>query len=62
MTDTRLLLTLETVIEKWMEDNCEEDWWGDSVGFISNDCAQHLAQICALTLEESRLGQEIMAE
>ncbi len=62
MTDTRLLLTLETAIEKWMEENCEEDWWDSSVGFISNDCAQRLAQICALTLEESRLGQEIMTE
>ena len=62
MTDTRLLLTLEAVIDKWMEENCEEDWWHSSVGFISNDCAQRLAQICALTLEESRLGQEIANE
>ena len=62
MTDTRLLLTLETAIEKWMEESCEEDWWDDSVGFISNDCAQRLARICALTLEESKLGQKIASE
>ncbi len=62
MTDTRLLVTLEAVIEKWMEDNCEEAWWFDSVGYVSNNCAQHLAQICALVLEESRLGQELAIE
>lgn len=62
MINTRLLVTLEAVIEKWIEDNCEEDWWDSSVGFVSNDCSQRLAQICALALEESRLGQEIMSE
>jgi len=62
MINTKLLTSLEDVIESWMSKNCEEDWWLDSVGYVSNDCAARLANICALTLEESRLGQEMAVE
>ena len=62
MISTKLQTSLEIVIEKWMNDNCGEDFWADSVGYVSNDCAARLAKICALTLEESRLAQEISNE
>ena len=62
MINPKLLVSLEGAIEKWMNDNYEEQWWGGSIGYISNDCAARLANICALTLEESKLGQEIAEE
>ena len=62
MMDSRVSFTLEAAIQKWMNDNCDEDWWLDSIGYVSMNCAQHLSQICSLTLEESKLGQELAKE
>ena len=62
MISTQLQSSLEIVIEKWMNDISEEDFWMRGVGYVSNDCAARLAKICILTLEESKLAQEISNE
>lgn len=62
MINPKLLNSLADAIEKWANDNYEEDWWENSVGYISDDCYTRLATIVALTLEESRLGQEMASE
>jgi len=62
MINPKLLNSLTDVIDKWANDNCEEDWWLNSVGYVSDDCFARLAKICALTLEESKLGQDIATE
>ena len=59
MINTRLKGSLEIVIENWMDENCKESFWESAVGYVSNDCAARLAKICILTLEESRLAQEL---
>ena len=60
--NAKLLASLEIVIELWMNDNCEEDWWYDSAGFISHKCSARLAQVCALVLEESKSAQVLAAK
>lgn len=58
MINPELLTGLTDSIEKWMNENCEDAAWTESVGYVSHDCSARLATICLLVLEESKLGQE----
>ena len=62
MINHKLLDNLTTAIETWDDENCQEHWWSESIGYVSDDSYVRLATICILTLEESKLGQELMAE
>ena len=59
MINPRLLASLTDSIQEWMDHNCEEDWWQDGAGYVSEGCSARLALACALTLEESKLAPDL---
>lgn len=56
--DSHLLVTLEDVVEKWMNDHCEDDEWPQS--YVYEYQSRDMAKAAELVFDASTKGQEYL--
>lgn len=54
MVNTHALASLQALIEEWIEENCDEVWWTEQVGYVTDGTSHRLATLVLLALEEAR--------
>jgi hypothetical protein len=58
MVNGYALASLTTTLNKWMDDNCMEDWWTDTVGLVTDTTASRMAWLMLLAMAEAKRSNE----
>lgn len=50
----RAIDTLSAKIQEWIDEGCDQDWWTDNVGYVTDGTAERLASLVLMALDEAR--------
>lgn len=58
MVNPKALVSLQALLDEWIEESSSEPWWTEQAGYITDGTSQRLATMVLLAMHEAKCSTE----